>query len=752
MSSFFGIETARKSLLAHMTALDITGHNIANAGNENYSRQVVTMEATDPMYPAGFYNSTAIQKIGTGVYISQIQRIRNEFIDQRIINENQNTGYWNKMYDMMHQIELIYNEPSDASLRSVLDSFWESWDDLANAQTQGEMTATRTIVIQRAQDLVQTINSIYSNFQEIGGSGGYAGGENAINSELKADVDKINGISAEIAGLNKQISIAAVSGNPANDLLDKRDALAKELSEITDVKVINTDADDYRIVAGGVLLVQGLNYSELEFRVDNLTNQKEIYLKDSNTKMSVNNGEMKALFDMRDEYIPEHLNQLNEFVITFSDIFNELHRNGFGLDGSTGVNFFDTIPAADTGIRKLTGTRYINSPTVALNGNTATNEYENFESLMERTSSSRVSKTPPSSNYLDVEARLNASNLANPIDLKTTFTIETNKDVWTSPALSQYTSIKEIMQDISENVEGVELVYDRNTDTFSLVGYPDITNIKLTESGANGLWSALNIDTATDITKETDSSSINAGRIAINGYYIDYDPSKDSIQDVIKKINESNCGVRADINPQGRFVLRATAESNYTIRSITDSGSLLTTLGILEPGRGYTYMDSSDYNIITNNIERTPLPDAAMRLKLNDEVVKNTDKIAAQSGVDTDMDGILDAPNGPADGTNALALASLKSKNIMNAETTTFNDFFNGLISRLGVSAQVAETNSDNSQKIMENLKSIQQSVSGVSLDEEMANLIKYQKGYSATGRFVAVIQEMLDTIIGMIK
>ena len=110
MPSFFGIETARKSLMAHQYAIEVTGHNIANAGNENYSRQRVIMDATDPMYPAGFYNSAAIQKIGSGVIISQIERIRDAFIDNRIINEDQSLGYWNKMNELMHQIELIYNE------------------------------------------------------------------------------------------------------------------------------------------------------------------------------------------------------------------------------------------------------------------------------------------------------------------------------------------------------------------------------------------------------------------------------------------------------------------------------------------------------------------------------------------------------------------------------------------------------------------------------------------------------------------
>ncbi|HOK39634.1 MAG TPA: flagellar hook-associated protein FlgK [bacterium] len=755
MPSFFGIETARKSLMAHQYAIEVTGHNIANAGNENYSRQRVIMDATDPMYPPGFYNSAAIQKIGSGVIVSQIERIRDAFIDNRIIKEDQSLGYWNKMNELMHQIELIYNEPSDSSLRSVLDSFWEAWNDVANAETPGEITATREIVIQRGIALSATVNSIYSSFQTLAGSGGYAGGDNAIDAEIKVDVEKINSIGAKIAALNQEIAIADISGNPANDLLDKRDALVKEIANLVDVRVVNTDTDDYRVIAGGVLLVQGVNYNEIEVRRDEVSKRNFIFQKGTDIQMNVSNGELKALFEVRDEYLPQHMNNLNEFAITFTDIFNEQHRYGFGLDGSTGVNFFNPIPTGSDSIRKIIGTRYINSPTEALNGDLTTNEYENFESLISRSSSARVSNSPPESAYINVNASFATNKFKNPLNVNTSITIETNKGTWTSPLLSTYTSVKELMEDIAYNLEGVELVYDRNTDKFSIIGYPDITYIKLTESDANGLWSAINIDASTDATrinKITDSTSIKSGRIGINGYYIDYNADTDSINDVINRINATNCGVRASLTPEGRFVLRATADSNYTIRSLTDSGTLLTTLGVLAPGRGYTLADGNTYNLISTNIEYTPLADAAYRFSVNEEVINNTDKIAAQGGVDTNLDGILDVPNGPADGSNAFALASLKSRNIMNAETTTFNDFFNGLISKLGVSAQVAKTQANNYQNIVDNLKSLQQSISGVSLDEEMANLIKYQKGYSATGRFVAVIQEMMDSVLGMVR
>jgi flagellar hook-associated protein FlgK len=752
MASFFGIEIARKSLMAHQTAMEVTGHNISNAGREGYSRQVVVMEPTNPMYPPGFYNSAAVQKIGSGVFVSQINRVRNEFIDRRLIFEEHNLGYWGKMDEMLHQIELIYNEPSDSSLRTVLDSFWNAWDDLAKATSQGELAATREIVIQRSIDLTQTVNSIYSEFQNIAGAGGYAGGSNAIDSEIRSIVDLINGNSQKIAELNQQISTAYASGNPANDLLDKRDEMVKEISKYMDVRVNSTDPNEFRLVAGGLLLVQGVHSNSFEIRRDEITNKNQIFQSGTDIYMNVTSGEIKALMEVRDEILPQHMSNLNEFAIMLTDVINEQHRYGFGLDGSTGNNFFEPLATANNGLQKITGSRYINHPDIPANGNPVSNEYENFEGLMKRTTDGRVSPTPPEWNFIDVETNFNKSQFENDIDLNTSVTIETNNGIWTSPLLSQYTSIKEFMDDVADNLEGVEIVYDRNSDTFSIIGYSEINYINLSESNADGLWSAIGMDISTGVTKITDSQKVESGRIAINGYFIDYDADKDSLNDIAEKINNTECGVRAEINQQGRFVLRATAENDYRIKSLTDSGTLLTTLGILAPGRGYSESDGNEYNIITSDFQRPPLIDAGFRFKVNEKIINNTNLVAAMGGTDTDMDGILDVQNGPADGSNALSIAQLKSKSIMKNGTTTFNDFFNGLISQLGVKAQVAQTNYDNSKKIKENLTSMEQAISGVSLDEEMANMIKFQKGYTATSKYVSTLQQMMDSLIGMIR
>lgn len=102
----------------------------------------------------------------------------------------------------------------------------------------------------------------------------------------------------------------------------------------------------------------------------------------------------------------------------------------------------------------------------------------------------------------------------------------------------------------------------------------------------------------------------------------------------------------------------------------------------------------------------------------------------------------------PGDGSNALAIANLNKQKLMGGGTLTFEEYFRATISQLGVESQDAEKRTENSDALIGHLETQAESVSGVSLDEEMTNMIKYQHGYNATARVITTMDEMIDTII----
>jgi len=107
-----------------------------------------------------------------------------------------------------------------------------------------------------------------------------------------------------------------------------------------------------------------------------------------------------------------------------------------------------------------------------------------------------------------------------------------------------------------------------------------------------------------------------------------------------------------------------------------------------------------------------------------------------------------DTMTGVGDGSIALKISELRYKKAMIGEHSTFNDYYTAVISEVGTMAEKAKLEFDTSKQMAENMKNLQQSVSGVNLDEEMANLVMFQHGYNASARVVSVMDRMLDTII----
>src|SRR5690554_6525217 len=158
MANYFNtINTALRALQAQQKSLDVTGHNIANANTEGYSRQRAIHSATDPYTVPGFGMPAGAGQVGTGVEIAEIARIRDKFIDGQINEEKQSLGYWEKMYEGLHRIKLIFNEPSDSSLSFAMTKFWESLQELSN---NPEDPAVRESVKQTAQTMIDTFHNL----------------------------------------------------------------------------------------------------------------------------------------------------------------------------------------------------------------------------------------------------------------------------------------------------------------------------------------------------------------------------------------------------------------------------------------------------------------------------------------------------------------------------------------------------------------------------------------------------------------
>lgn len=230
-STFSGLELARRALESQQTALDISGHNIANANTPGYSRQMANLQQTVPSsIPSMGHNLS----IGTGVTVASIERARDLFVDRQFRWETSKQQYWEGRQDALTKIEGLLNEPSDNSLHDDLDKFWNAWSDLSK---NPENLGSRSVVLERAATLADTLHHIDQQITEM---------QKGLDSNVRVQIKQVNVYAMQIQDLNTQIKRAEVAGDNPNDLKDKRDALVDELSKIVNVRAVESKDSTFK--------------------------------------------------------------------------------------------------------------------------------------------------------------------------------------------------------------------------------------------------------------------------------------------------------------------------------------------------------------------------------------------------------------------------------------------------------------------------------------------------------------------------
>jgi len=247
ISTFMGLQTSLRGLLAHQQAIDETGHNIANANTPGYSRQEAVVRSTQPfVVPANSVITGAGAQLGTGVDVTEIRRIRDQFLDIQYRAQSTSLGDAATRSTTLDQVELAFDEPSDNGLAQQLAKFWSAWNDVANApEDQGARTALVTI----AQTLTNSFHTIHAQLTTVA-------------QQAQDQYDAITGPTGdvaawaqELAGLNTSIADAIYRGQQPNDLMDRRDLLIDKLSSLAQVSVTDVGTGALKVDFGGVTLV-----------------------------------------------------------------------------------------------------------------------------------------------------------------------------------------------------------------------------------------------------------------------------------------------------------------------------------------------------------------------------------------------------------------------------------------------------------------------------------------------------------------
>ena len=226
--AYTGLQTALSGLQAAQAAIDTTSENIANANTAGYTRQRVNLVESGALTIPALSQQGGGTQLGTGVTLSDISRIRDQFLDVQYRAQNTATGNANTTASELAQVQTAINEPSSDGLQTVMGKFWSAWTALGQAPTN---PAAQQAVVGAGQTLASTFNAVSAQMQTVQtqASQQYSTLTGA-NGQVQQDAQ-------QIATLNAQIVQATQSGQSPNALLDKRDNLVDDLSGLAQVSV-----------------------------------------------------------------------------------------------------------------------------------------------------------------------------------------------------------------------------------------------------------------------------------------------------------------------------------------------------------------------------------------------------------------------------------------------------------------------------------------------------------------------------------
>jgi flagellar hook-associated protein 1 FlgK len=338
MGSFSLLHVAKTGLFTSQKALEVTGHNIANANTEGYSRQRLELSAIPGI-------SSVECSSGQGVHTEDLVQIRDRFLDYHYRSENSSSGELDTKMQALEYVEGVLGEPSDFGTGASMSNLFNSMEQLGS---EPHDLSLRETVVQNAVKLTDAFRTVSSAL------GDYLG---KIDDNIAMVAQEINRVGEQILGLNETIHQYEMSGANANDLRDQRNLLVDSLSGKAPVEVSETEFGDFRIFMGSNPFINNQEMNSLvvkptldtPYRDDQLN---QLYWEGNDSPVDMGGGELGGLFSVRDgateenQGIPYYMDQLDLLAQAVIQRFNEVNNQGYTLpvDGNESrqnVDFFD---------------------------------------------------------------------------------------------------------------------------------------------------------------------------------------------------------------------------------------------------------------------------------------------------------------------------------------------------------------------------------------------------------------------------
>ncbi len=347
------LNIGRSGLNVSKKALETTGHNISNANTEGYSRQRVLQEANFPNTKDGL-------NAGTGARVKSVHRIHDQHVEKRLIKATTDFEYFKERSAQLEQIENIFNEIDSEGLHNIINTFYNSFRELAN---QAENETIRSVVRDKANLVVRDFRRIAETLEDV---------SRTIDKKIETEVSEINSLLSQVANLNRKIRSLEASGDETGDLRDQRDKAVLELSKTFKLHTYEDNKGRYMLEVDGLgTLVSAAEIQALkvgtvskEESANNLASSVEIYFASrptSSISSRFKGGRMHSLLAIRNVDLKEMREKIDSVAFEFANTVNAIHRRGVvgrkidpnSPEKTSGIDFFAKPKALDGAAREL---------------------------------------------------------------------------------------------------------------------------------------------------------------------------------------------------------------------------------------------------------------------------------------------------------------------------------------------------------------------------------------------------------------
>jgi flagellar hook-associated protein 1 len=668
------ISVGLSGLNVSQTALRVTGNNIANAGSPSYSRQRVELGTRNEQLTGGGF-------LGQGAAVDDITRVINQFQIDQLRRDTTAFHSLNSFASNLEQLDSLLATET-GGLGDSISTFYSALESSIQDPTSAP---ARQVVISSAESLAKSFNTIYDRIAQQTSS---------INSQLESFTSQVSALSVGIAELNATIEeqIGRGQGSEPSQLLDERDELLKQLSELVSVKTVAEPSGAVNVFIGnGQTLVVGTlaNTLDVQPSVTDPGNNDILFVGQGSTQVVtsfISGGMMGGMLDVRGQIFTPAVNEIGRLAMAVADTLNQQNQAGLDLEGNFGQNIYRDINDAS-----LTGQRAIINP----------------------------------NNVSAADRNLNVT--IDDIGQLTTSNYDLN---------------------LFDDGAGGDLDY-------RLVRESDSTVV--TGSLALPLTFPATITSADGFTINLTSGSFQAG----DNYEIR--PTANGARDITAQMTRPQelayalpIVTDAETGNTGTGVI----SQGSVIEILNGAGDPFATAGQLSPPLLIRFSSATAYTVFDNSNPASPavqftgtiLPGQSNKIFLDapGTAPQYTGYQVEISGAPAAQDefAIGYNANSTSDNRNGVVMGASRTNNTMESGTLTFEDAYGTFVEETGTETARTRISLDAAESLLVQSQEARDSIAGVNLDEEAANLIKFEQAYNASAQVITIARQIFDTLL----